>query len=123
MVDSHDVPAPIRDLAAQMAQAKPMRRGSVSERYIKCSKPGCPCAGDPQARHGPYFNCLPKIVSGLNECDIEQTAPGCECILATWRHFQHWISGVVKGTKCTVKIYPQGIVSHGVLVFSLESQA
>jgi hypothetical protein len=33
-----------------------MRRGSVSERTIKCSKPGCACAQDPNARHGPYFS-------------------------------------------------------------------
>lgn len=33
-----------------------MRRGSVSERYVKCSKLGCACATDTQARHGPYFS-------------------------------------------------------------------
>ena len=29
MPDSHEVPARIRDLAAQLAQPKPMRRGSL----------------------------------------------------------------------------------------------
>ena len=33
-----------------------MRRGSLSERKIKCSKPGCACAQDPKARHGPYHS-------------------------------------------------------------------
>jgi hypothetical protein len=33
-----------------------MRRGSLSERTIKCSKPGCACAKDPKARHGPYYS-------------------------------------------------------------------
>jgi hypothetical protein len=33
-----------------------MRRGSLSERSIKCSKPGCACAQDPKARHGPYYS-------------------------------------------------------------------
>jgi hypothetical protein len=56
MPDPHEVPLRIRDLAAQLAQPKPMRRGSFSERYVKCSKPGCPCAHDPKARHGPYFS-------------------------------------------------------------------
>src|SRR6267378_4379069 len=42
MPDSREVPERIRDLATQLAQAKPMRRGSLSERYVKCSKPGCP---------------------------------------------------------------------------------
>jgi hypothetical protein len=40
-----------------------MRRGSLSERTIKCSKPGCACAHDPKARHGPYFS-LTRSVGG-----------------------------------------------------------
>src|SRR5260370_3090275 len=56
MPDSREIPERIRDLATQLAKAKPMRRGSLSERYVKCSKPGCPCASDPKARHGPYFS-------------------------------------------------------------------
>jgi hypothetical protein len=49
-----DVPPRVRQLAAKFADAKPMRRGSLSQRTIKCSKPGCACAKDPKARHGPY---------------------------------------------------------------------
>ena len=51
-----DVPSHVRQLAAELADAKPMRRGSLSERTIKCSKPGCACAKDPKARHGPYHS-------------------------------------------------------------------
>lgn len=51
-------------LAARLAQPKPMRRGSLSERFVKCSKPGCLCATDSKARHGPYFS-LPRAVKGL----------------------------------------------------------
>jgi hypothetical protein len=40
-----------------------MRRGSLSERTVKCSKPGCACAQDPKARHGPYFS-LTHAVEG-----------------------------------------------------------
>lgn len=40
-----------------------MRRGSLSERTIKCSKPGCACAQDPKARHGPYYS-LTHAVEG-----------------------------------------------------------
>ncbi len=40
-----------------------MRRGSLSERTIKCSKPGCACAQDPKARHGPYYS-LTHAVGG-----------------------------------------------------------
>jgi len=49
-----DVPSRVRQLATQLADPKPMRRGSLSVRTIKCSKPGCACAQDPKARHGPY---------------------------------------------------------------------
>ena len=53
MPASLDMPARVRDLAAmQFAQPQPMRRGSFSERYVKCSKPECPCVDDPKApRH------------------------------------------------------------------------
>jgi len=40
-----------------------MRRGSVSDRTIRCGKPGCACAGDPKARHGPYHS-LTQAVDG-----------------------------------------------------------
>jgi hypothetical protein len=58
-----DVPPRVRQLAAELADAKPMRRGSLSERTIKCCKPGCACAKDPKARHGPYHS-LTHVVGG-----------------------------------------------------------
>jgi hypothetical protein len=58
-----DVPPRVRQLAIDLADAKPMRRGSLSERTIKCSKPGCACAQDPKARHGPYYS-LTHAVGG-----------------------------------------------------------
>ena len=57
------VPPRIRQLAAELADPKPMRRGSLSERTIKCSKPSCACAHDPKARHGPYYS-LTQAVGG-----------------------------------------------------------
>jgi hypothetical protein len=57
------VPPRVRQLATELADAKPMRRGSLSERTIKCSKPGCACAQDPKARHGPYHS-LTHAVGG-----------------------------------------------------------
>ena len=51
------VPPPrMQALAAAVSQVQPMRRGSLSERLMKCGKPGCPCATDATARHGPYFS-------------------------------------------------------------------
>ena len=50
------VPAAVGQLAARLAEPKPMRRGSVSERSMKCGQTGCRCQQDPQARHGPYYS-------------------------------------------------------------------
>ena len=66
MAETPDVPALVRTLAAQVAEPTPMRRGSLSERYVKCSKPGCACAERPSARHGPYYS-LTRTVGGRTQ--------------------------------------------------------
>ena len=53
----------IHQLSADLAHPEPMRRGSVSPRTIKCGKPGCACAHNPKARHGPYYS-LTQAVGG-----------------------------------------------------------
>jgi|SRR5258707_1778725 hypothetical protein len=58
-----DVPRRVSQLATDLADAKPMRRGSLAPRTIKCGKPGCACAHDPEARHGPYYS-LTHAVKG-----------------------------------------------------------
>ena len=85
MAESADVPAAVRTLAAQVAAPSPMRRGSRSERYVKCSKPGCACAERPAARHGPYYS-LTRTVGGRTQSRFvpaaqaarvrQQTRPG-----------------------------------------------
>jgi hypothetical protein len=66
MPNSPIVPSAVRQLAAQISEPKPMRRGSLAERYVKCSKPGCLCAEQPQARHGPYYS-LTRAVAGRTQ--------------------------------------------------------
>lgn len=63
---SPEVPPRVRQLATELAVARPMRRGSLSERTIKCGKPGCACARDPEARHGPYYS-LTHAVAGKTQ--------------------------------------------------------
>ncbi len=63
MADAHEVPAAVREALTTLAQPRAMRRGSLAERYMKCNKPGCPCADRPRARHGPYFS-LTRGVAG-----------------------------------------------------------
>lgn len=68
------VPQDVRALAAQLVEAKPMRRGSVSERFVKCNRPGCRCAKHADARHGPYYS-VSRVVKGKTQSrwlDAEQ---------------------------------------------------
>ena len=59
--DSSAIPAPVRSLSERLASSRPMRRGSLSERYMKCSTPGCACQRDEHARHGPYYSLTRKV--------------------------------------------------------------
>src|SRR5260370_39944439 len=63
MAASPQIPPRVLQLASELAEPQPMRRGSVSDRMIKCGKAGCACAEDPKARHGPY-NSLTQAVAG-----------------------------------------------------------
>ncbi len=60
------VPADVLTLAQQFADSKPMRRGSLSERYVKCSKPDCRCGDSEDARHGPYYS-VSRVVNGKTQ--------------------------------------------------------
>lgn len=48
-------------LGSRLAADEPIRRGTLTERYVKCSKPGCGCATDPKQRHGPYYSLTRKV--------------------------------------------------------------
>jgi len=61
MPEHTDIPPAVRELARRLAEPKPMRRGSLSVRYLKCNKPGCACADDPHARHGPYTSVVRTV--------------------------------------------------------------
>ena len=61
-----DAPEIVYKLAVNLSQPKPMRRGSLSVRYLKCNKAGCACANDPQSRHGPYTSVV-RTVGGKSQ--------------------------------------------------------
>lgn len=63
MPTSPEIPLRVRQLATELAQPQPMRRGSVAERSIRCGKAGCACHKDPKARHGPYVS-LTQAIAG-----------------------------------------------------------
>ena len=56
MMPREPIPTVVRKLAKELAEPTPMRRGSVSERFMKCGQKECRCQHDPQAWHGPYFS-------------------------------------------------------------------
>jgi hypothetical protein len=66
MAISLDIPPRVLQLAGELVEPQPMRRGSISDRMIKCHKPGCACAEDPKARHGPYHS-LTRAVAGKTQ--------------------------------------------------------
>ena len=86
-----------------------MRRGSLSERFVKCSKPGCPCATDSNARHGPYFS-LTRAVKGQTHSRLvkpqqaevvrRQITAGHEFrrqVDAYWKICEQWADEEVEG--------------------------
>lgn len=66
MPERADVPVAVRDLARQLAEPQPMRRGTLSTQYLRCNKPGCACADQPGARHGPYYRVV-RVVQGRTQ--------------------------------------------------------
>src|ERR1700676_1741109 len=119
MPNSREVPERIRDLATQLAQAKPMRRGSLSERYVKCSRPGCPCASDPDARHGPYFS-LTRGGGGRTESRFVSAAQAelvrgqvqagqqfRRQVEAFWEACEQWANAQLKGPVATSETAPK----------------
>jgi len=63
MTDAPEIPQPVRELTQQLATPRPMRRGSLSIRHMKCNKPGCRCATREEARHGPYASVV-RVIAG-----------------------------------------------------------
>jgi len=102
MAETADVPAAVRSLAAHLAAPTPMRRGSLSERYVKCSKPGCACAERSDARHGPYYS-LTRTVDGRTQSRLVPAAQAARVrvqiaagqqfrrhVEAFWDACEHW---------------------------------
>ena len=102
MATDPEVPTPVRELAIQLGQPHPMRRGSLTERYVKCSKAGCRCAERPDARHGPYYS-LTRAEGGKTQSrylsaeqaevarrQVEAGRQFREHVEAYWRACEQW---------------------------------
>jgi hypothetical protein len=122
MADVPVVPALVRALATQVGDPAPMRRGSLTERYVKCSKPGCRCADEAEARHGPYYS-LTRTVAGRTQSRFlpaaqapvvrEQIAAGQQFrrhVDAYWEACEHWADAELEARAASV---PEGDQKKG----------
>ncbi len=105
------VPEKISALANQLAEPRSMRRGSVSERYVKCNKAGCPCVDRKDARHGPYYS-VTRVVKGRTKSrwlDAEQARQVREQVAtgqkfrklveAYWQACEQWADGQLENSE------------------------
>ena len=92
MAISPEVPSRVRQLADELTRSQPMRRGSLSERTIRCGKASCACADNPKARHGPYHS-LTQAVGGKTRSRFltDEQAPVALQQIAAGREFREHI--------------------------------
>jgi hypothetical protein len=57
MPDSTPIPDEVIALVNEISRPQPMRRATLTKR----NKPGCACAHDPSARHGPYYSLTQRV--------------------------------------------------------------
>lgn len=112
MSDSLEVPREVQELVAHLPLV-PLRRGSVTERHVRCGKPECTCSKDDGARHGPYFS-VSRVVEGktrstwLSEEEAEIARRQTEAarkfrdwIEAYWRVSERWADVELKSHEAT----------------------
>lgn len=63
MPDAAAVPVDVAAALAALGEPRPMRRGSLTTRRMKCGQRACPCQRDAAARHGPYTE-WSRVVGG-----------------------------------------------------------
>ena len=120
------VPEEVSAVASQLAEPRPMRRGSVSERYVKCNKAGCACADDTDARHGPYYS-VSRVVKGRTKSRWldaeqarqvrEQVATGRkfrELVDAYWQACEQWADAQLESSEAPRKRRPKKGLQNGV---------
>ena len=107
------IPSAVRQSAKALAEPIAMRRGSVSERFMKCGRKGCRCKHDSQARHGPYYS-LTRVEDGktrsryLTAAQVpmarQQIEAGREFRANTeayWQACEQWADAQLEGSEAT----------------------
>ncbi len=110
-----DMPQSVHEIASRLAEPKPMRRGSLSVRYVKCNKPGCACADDPEARHGPYTSVVRtidgktqsrRVPAGQTDVLRQQIEAGKlfrKEVEAYWQACEQWADGELDSAEATLQ--------------------
>ena len=116
MSDHYPPSEAARQLAVDLAQARPMRRGSLSERYMKCGQINCRCQQDPEARHGPYFSLtrgaggttrsryLSEDQAALARLQIETGQKFRRQVDAFWEACEHWADAELEASEAASKM-------------------
>lgn len=107
MADDTKFPDDVARAAAALADLRPMRRGALGTRFMKCSKPGCRCGEDPSARHGPYHT-LTRATAGTTrsrylsseeaavaEKQVEAARQFRERVEAAWEACERWADSML----------------------------
>jgi len=115
MAHTPDAPEMVYKLAVNLSQPRPMRRGSLSVRYLKCNKPGCACANDAQSRHGPYTSvvrtvggrsqsrAVPAAQAELLRQQVEAGQQFRKHIEAYWEACEQWADAQLQAPQATSK--------------------
>jgi hypothetical protein len=69
-------------IAAELASLGPALPGTLTERHVRCGKPGCRCHADPPALHGPYWQWTRKVAGKT----ITRLVPGQQL-----DDYRHWL--------------------------------
>jgi hypothetical protein len=110
-----DPPSDVAEAAAGLLKPRPLRRGSMSERYMKCGQPTCRCHEDPEARHGPYFS-VSRVVEGqtrsryltgeqaeLARQQIEAGQQFRQQVEQYWQACERWADAELEGAVATAE--------------------
>jgi len=116
MSNQHPPPDAVQQLAVDLAQARPMRRGSLSERYMKCGQSSCRCQRNPEDRHGPYFSLtrgaggttrsryLSEDQAALARLQIETGQKFRRQVDAFWEACERWADAELEASEAASKM-------------------
>jgi hypothetical protein len=111
MTNHAALPSQVAELSAALSQPRAMRRGTVSERRMKCGQANCACQRDSKARHGPYY-ALTQAVGGKTRSryvssdqvpvlrrQIEAGREFRQQVEAYWEACEHWADAELEQTQ------------------------